>query len=196
MDNGISFIWGIGALVLVISSLVAQKLPLGKALKMALTWVGIFGAMFVLFLFKDEGREVWRRATAEISGDAGQVDGTTMRLRREEDGHYWVRAAVNGVPVRFMVDSGATTTTLSQEAARSAGVEPSAGFPVLVETANGTVELQRARIETLAIGTIVQKDAGVLIGSEGLGNTNLLGMSFLSSLKSWRVEGTTLILEP
>ena len=196
MDNGISFIWGIGALVLVISSLVAQKLPLGKALKMALTWVAIFGAMFVLFLFKDEGREVWRRATAEISGDAGQVDGTTMRLRREEDGHYWVRAAVNGAPVRFMIDSGATTTTLSQESARSANVAPSAGFPVLVETANGTVELQRARIETLAIGTIVQKDAGVLIGSEGLGDTNLLGMSFLSSLKSWRVEGTTLILEP
>ena len=196
MDNGISFVWGIGALVLVVSSLVAQKLPLGKALKMALTWVAIFGAMFVLFLFKDEGREVWRRATAEISGDAGQVDGTTMRLRREEDGHYWVRAAVNGAPVRFMIDSGATTTTLSQEAARSAGVVPSAGFPVLVETANGTVELQRARIATLAVGTIVQKDAAVLIGSEGLGDTNLLGMSFLSSLKSWRVEGATLILEP
>ena len=196
MDNGISFVWGIGALVLVVSSLVAQKLPLGKALKMALTWVAIFGAMFVLFLFKDEGREVWRRATAEISGDAGQVDGTTMRLRREEDGHYWVRAAVNGAPVRFMIDSGATTTTLSQEAARSAGVVPSAGFPVLVETANGTVELQRARIATLGVGTIVQKDAAVLIGSEGLGDTNLLGMSFLSSLKSWRVEGATLILEP
>ncbi len=196
MDNGISFIWGIGALVLVISSLVAQKLPFGKAIKMALTWVAIFGAMFVLFLFKDEGREVWRRATAEISGDTGQVDGTTVRLKREEDGHYWVRAAVNGVPVRFMVDSGATTTTLSQESARSASVAPSAGFSVLVETANGTVELQRARIETLAIGTIVQKNAAVLIGSEGLGDTNLLGMSFLSSLKSWRVEGATLILEP
>jgi aspartyl protease family protein len=196
MDNGISFIWGIGALVLVVSSLVAQKLPLGKAIKMALTWVAIFGAMFVLFLFKDEGREVWRRATAEISGDTGQVDGTTVRLKREEDGHYWVRAAVNGVPVRFMIDSGATTTTLSQESARSAGVAPSAGFPVLVETANGTVELQRARIERLAVGTIVQNDAAVLIGSEGLGDTNLLGMSFLSSLKSWRVEGATLILEP
>ena len=101
-----------------------------KAIKMALTWVAIFGAMFVLFLFKDEGREVWRRATAEISGDTGQVDGTTVRLKREEDGHYWVRAAVNGVPVRFMVDSGATTTTLSQESARSASVAPSGGFPL------------------------------------------------------------------
>jgi aspartyl protease family protein len=196
MDDGVTFVWGIGALVLVISSLVAQKLPIGKAIKMLLAWVAIFGGAFILFLFKDEGREVWRRATAEISGDAGQVEGTTMRLKREEDGHYWVRASVNGTPVRFMIDSGATTTTLSQTAAQSAGVTPSAGFPVLVETANGTVELQRAQIETLAIGTIVQNDAAVLIGSDGLGYTNLLGMSFLSSLKSWRVEGTILILEP
>jgi aspartyl protease family protein len=196
MDDGISFVWGIGALVLVISSLVAQKLPIGKAIKMALAWIGIFGASFVLFLFKDEGREVWRRATVEISGDAGQVEGTTLRLRREEDGHYWVRASVNGTPVRFMIDSGATTTTLSQASAQAAGLKPSGGFPVLVDTANGTVELQRAEIDALAVGSTVQRNAKVLIGSEGLGDTNLLGMSFLSTLKSWRVEGATLILEP
>jgi aspartyl protease family protein len=196
MDNGMSFIWGIGALVLVISSLVAQKLPIGKAIKMALAWIGIFGAAFVLFLFKDEGRAIWQRATAEISGDTGQVKGTTLRLKREEDGHYWVRASVNGTPVRFMIDSGATTTTLSQASAQAAGVKPSGGFPVLVETANGTVELQRAEIEALTIGTIVQRNANVLIGSDSLGETNLLGMSFLSSLKSWRVEGTILTLEP
>ena len=196
MDDGISFVWGIGALVLVISSLVAQKMPIGKAIKMALMWVAIFGGFFVLFLFKDEGREVWRRATAEISGDAGQVEGATLRLKREEDGHYWVRASVNGTPVRFMIDSGATTTTISQASAQAAGLQPVSGFPVLVDTANGTVELQRAEIDILAVGNIVQRNAKVLIGSEGLGDTNLLGMSFLSMLKSWRVEGTTLILEP
>ena len=196
MDEGISAIWGVGALVLVISSLVAQRLPLGKALKMAFAWIAIFGLAFVLFLFKDEGRAVWQRAAAELSGDTGQLDGTTLRLKREDDGHYWVRASINGTPVRFMIDSGATTTTISQASAEAAGIEPSAGFPVLVETANGTVELQRAEIETLNVGGILQRNAKILIGSEGLGDTNLLGMSFLSSLKSWRVEGGTLILEP
>ena len=191
-----TFIWGIGALVLVGSSLVAQKLPLGKALKMVLAWVAIFAGFFSLFLFKDEGREIWRRATVELSGDTGQVEGTTLRLKRAEDGHYWVRASINGTPVRFMVDSGATTTTLSQAAARSAGLEPEGGFPVIVETANGTVEVQRTRIETLVIGNLTQKDAPALIGSDAMGDTNLLGMSFLSSLKSWRAEGSTLILEP
>jgi aspartyl protease family protein len=195
-DDGISLIWGIGALALVISSLAARQLPIGKTIKMALAWVSIFGGMFVLFLFKDEGRVVWQRATAELSGNAAQIEGSTLRIRRDEDGHYWVRAKVNGTPVRFMIDSGATTTTLAPSAARAAGIEPSGGFPVIVETANGTVEVQRARIEALTVGNITQRDAAVLIGAEGLGDTSLLGMSFLSALKSWRVEGNTLILEP
>lgn len=189
-------VWGVGALALVGSSLIAQKLPFGKAVKMALAWLGIFAVAFVLFLFKDEGRAVWQRATTELSGDTGQIDGTTLRLNLQEDGHYWVRANVNGKPVRFMIDSGATTTTLSQASAWAAGIKPSSAFPVLVETANGTVELQRAEINVLIVGSIVQRDATVLIGNEGLGHVNLLGMSFLSSLKGWRVEGSTLILEP
>jgi aspartyl protease family protein len=195
-DDGISLIWGVGALVLVVSSLAARQLPIGKTIKMALAWIAIFGGMFVLFLFKDEGRVVWQRATAELTGNTAQIEGSTLRIARHDDGHYWVNANVNGKPVRFMIDSGATTTTLSPAAAKSAGVEPSGGFPVMVETANGTVEVQRARIETLTIGNIVQRDAAVLVGSDGLGDTNLLGMSFLSTLKSWRVEGGTLILEP
>ncbi len=196
MEDGMTAIWGIGALALVGSSLIAQKLPFGKAVKMLLAWIAIFAVAFVLFLFKDEGRAIWQRATTELSGDTGRIDGTTLRLKLQDDGHYWVRAAVNGTPVRFMIDSGATTTTLSQAAARAAGIEPLGSFPVVVETANGQVELQRAKIEVLSAGSIVQRDANVLIGSEGLGDTNLLGTSFLSSLKGWRVEGTTLILEP
>jgi aspartyl protease family protein len=86
-------------------------------------------------------------------------------------------------------------TTVSSATARAASVELSGGFPVVVETANGIAEVQRARVETLAIGPIVQSDAPVHV-SDGLGDTNLLGMSFLSKLKSWRVEGRTLILEP
>lgn len=196
MDDAMTAVWGIGALALVGSSLIAQKLPFAKAVKLALAWIGIFAVAFVLFLFKDEGQAVWQRAATELSGDAGQIDGTTLRLKRQDDGHYWVRASVNGTPVRFMIDSGATTTTLSQSAARAAGIMPSGSFPVLVETANGTVELKRAQIDTLRAGTIEQRNAQVLIGSEGLGDVNLLGMSFLSALRGWRVENGILILEP
>jgi aspartyl protease family protein len=194
-DNMAQWIWGIGALMLVGSSLVARRMPIGQTLKMALLWVAIFGAMFVLFLFRDEGRAIWARAKADMGVQSAQVSGSTLRIQKSDDGHFHVRAQVNGNPVDFLIDSGATTTTLSRVAANRAGVQPSGGFPVLIDTANGTTQADRAEIADLRVGTIRQNDAKVLIG-DGLGDTNLLGMSFLSSLKSWRVEGGTLILEP
>jgi aspartyl protease family protein len=195
-DTMAQWLWGIGALVLVGSSLVARRLPVAQTLKMILLWVAIFGFAFVLFLFRDEGRAIWQRAKADVGGNAAQVSGSTIRIRKSDDGHFWVRASVNGKPVNFLIDSGATTTTLSRTSASAANVEPSGGFPVMVETANGTVEAQRARIAMLVVGSIRQQNAPAHIGDKGLGETNLLGMSFLSSLKSWRVEGSTLILEP
>ncbi len=195
-DDVAQWIWGVGALVLVGSSLVARRMPIGQSIKMALAWIAIFGGAFVLFLFRDEGRAVWTRATAELSGNSGQTVGNTLRIKKSEDGHFWVSATVNGTSTKFLVDSGATVTTLTPQSATDAGVEPQGAFPVMVETANGTVEARRARIETLAVGPITQNDAAAQIGGPGMGDTNLLGMSFLSSLKSWRVEGDSLILQP
>jgi aspartyl protease family protein len=102
--------------------------------------------------------------------------------------------------VRFLVDSGATTTSISAETARRAGIEPSSGIPAIVRTANGTITVQRGRAERLAIGHIVRDDLAVHI-SEGFGETNVLGMNFLSSLSGWGVEGQRagrgrLILKP
>lgn len=195
-DDLARWIWGIGALVLVGSSLISRRLPIGQALKMTLAWVAIFSVVFVLFLFRNEGRAVWSRAATELSGNAGQTVGDTLRIKKSDDGHFWIRANVNGKPLEFLIDSGATVTTLTPKAADVAGVESQGAFPVLVETANGTVEAHRAEIESLILGPITQNYAPAQIGGDGMGDTNLLGMSFLSSLKSWRVEGDTLILEP
>jgi aspartyl protease family protein len=196
MDDVAQWIWGIGALVLVGSSLAARRLPVGQTIKMALAWVAIFAFMFVLLLFRDEGRGIWARALSELSGNAGQTVGSTLRIKKSEDGHFWVRASVNGKPMQFLIDSGATVTTVTPQDASAAGLQPDGAFPVMVETANGTVEAQRTRIGSLTVGPITQQDAPAQIGGAAMGDTNLLGMSFLSSLKSWRVERGTLILEP
>lgn len=182
-------------LVLVGSSLAARQLNFGQTLRMALAWLGIFSVVFVLFLFREEGQVIWNRATADIAGSRGTVSGTSLRIPMREDGHFWVRGSVNGRETEFLVDSGATTTALSQEFAEAAGVEIDNGFPVMIDTTNGTVEARRARVARLAVGPIVQSDARAMVGIS-FGETNLLGMSFLSSLKSWKVEGRTLLLEP
>jgi aspartyl protease family protein len=68
-----------------------------------------------------------------------------------------------------------------------------AEMPAIVKTANGTVPVQRGRADTLRVGNIERRNVAVHI-SEAFGDMNVIGMNFLSSLKSWGVEGRTLIL--
>jgi aspartyl protease family protein len=187
---------GIMVLVLVGSSLVARRLPVSDVLRMVLGWLAIFGLVLIGYSYRAELSAVASRVTGDLLGDRGRTVGGTLRVPMAEDGHFWVRARVNGTELRFMVDSGATTTTISSAAATSAGVPvDDSGFPVSLETANGTAQARRARIDRLVLGPIEAENLAVLV-SPTLGNTNLLGMNFLSSLESWRVDGNTLVLQP
>lgn len=191
-----SLIYLLILLVLVASSLLARRLPIGQMLRMMIAWVAIFGSVFVLFTFRSDFQRLWDRLRAEIqSPSAGRAANGSWHVTKAADGHFWVDAMVNGRATRFMVDSGATTTSLSAQDAADLGVETGLGFPVVVSTANGLAEMERARISTLTIGPIERRDLPVLV-SDQLGDTNLLGMNFLSSLKGWRIEGDQLILTP
>lgn len=194
-DTG-SLIYAVLLLVLVASSVFARRLPIGQTLKMALTWLLIFAGIFVLLAFRSDLKFIWERIAIELGlHDGVQPDGT-LRVPRDDAGHFSITATVNGHDVRFMIDSGATTTSMSIAAAKDASVDVSeAGFPVIVETANGTAEMRRARLDQLAIGPIRRRDFPVLV-SDTLGDTNLLGMNFLDTLKGWRVEGDILVLNP
>ena len=183
-------------LLLVGSSLVAMRMPLGKALKMAAAWVALFAAAFALFAFGDEWRTLGARlkeaalgAPAAVAGPRGEV-----RVAIAQDGHYWLRAEVNGVSARFLVDSGASLTTVGSDLAQGAGVEPEPIRVAQVTTANGQVIMRRGRIGQLRVGPVVRDDFPVLIApQDGL---NVIGMNFLSSLRSWRSEDGVLVLIP
>ena len=195
-DQALSLIYLLLLLVLVGSGLAVRRAPIGTTLKMALLWVLIFAVGFAIFALRDDFRALGRRILAEATGEAAQeARGQALRLRRSDDGHFWADGELNGRPVRFLVDSGATVTTLSETAARDAGVEPAGGPGVLVNTANGAVMFQRGRVGTLKLGPIERSDFAVHIATS-LGDTNVLGMNFLSSLSGWSVEGNILVLRP
>jgi aspartyl protease family protein len=191
-----SLISALVCLMLVGSALVSRRLPVGQTLKMALAWVGIFAFGFLIFSFRSEFQGVWNRVKAEaIPGGTVAEDGT-LRVRADENGHFYVDAEVNGRSTRFMVDSGATVTSMSADAARAANVPvDETGFSVMTQTANGMAEARRARVDRLRVGPIARDDFPIHV-SETLGDTNLIGMNFLSTLKGWRVEGRELILNP
>jgi aspartyl protease family protein len=136
------------------------------------------------------------RLSSAVGLDRQEVVGGEVRIPMARDGHFWVDARINGTKRRMLVDSGATVTALSQETARAAGVEADATLvPLLMQTANGTVRAEAGTVDALTIGAIEARRVKVVI-SHALGNTDVLGMNFLSELAAWRVEGRTLFLVP
>lgn len=180
-------------IVLVASSLIGMRMSAGKALKMLLAWVAIFGVGFALFAFRGDFARLGNRLKAEALGPAVvETAGGELRIPLQADGHYWVDATLNGRPVRFLVDSGASLTTISREVAAAAGVDTGMRMEI-VETANGTVQMHKARVRELAVGSIHLADFPVLVApQDGL---NVLGMNFLSDLEGWGVRDRTLVLQ-
>ena len=181
-------------LAFVATGLIGRGLSAGKTARMAFAWIGIFGVVFTLFAFRGEFGSIGARLKSEVSGEApAVVSGGAVRITKRDDGHFWVDGKVNGRPARFLVDSGATTTTIGSDVAESAGLEAGMRGNV-VSTANGTVFMPRVTASLLEIGPIRRADKSVNINPND--GVNVLGMDFLSSLSSWGVQGNVLVLQP
>jgi aspartyl protease family protein len=181
------------AIMLVLGALMSRREPIAKLLTMALAWIAIFAAGFVLFTFRDDFGWVAQRLKAEAVGSP-VVEGSETRIPMAIDGHFWVEGEVNGQPVKFLVDSGATMTTIDRATALRAGVPVSARADQLVRTGNGIIRVSSARAAQLQVGGITRRDIGLQVAEHD--DLNVLGMNFLSSLSRWGVEGRWLVLVP
>jgi len=179
------------AIMLVAGGLMIRREPAAKLLTMALAWVAIFGAGFVLFTFRDNLGWVAQRLRAEAVGTPVQ-QGQETRIPMAIDGHFWVTAKVNGRDVKFLVDSGATTTTIDRNTAKSAGVSVSEQRDRYVRTGNGVIRVASGRADELTVGGITRRDVALEIADND--DLNVLGMNYLSSLSRWGVEGRWLVL--
>lgn len=180
------------AVMLVLGALMSRREPFARLLTNALLWTSIFAAGFVLFTFRDNMGWVAQRLKAEAVGSPVVASGET-RIPMAVDGHFWVTALVNGREVRFLVDSGATMTTIDRSTAREAGIVIDSGRGQLVRTGNGMIRVARGHAGSISVGGIERSNMGVQIAAHD--NLNVLGMNFLSSLDRWGVEGRWLVLE-
>ena len=180
------------ALTLVIGALISRREPIARLLVIALAWIAIFAAGFVLFTFRDDLSYLGQRLRAEATGDPVQV-GETLRIPMALDGHFWVDAKVNGQKVKFLVDSGATMTTIDRDTAARTDVAIDPRRMQIVRTGNGLIRVAAGRADTISIGDIERQGIGLHITERA--EINVLGMNFLSSLQRWGVEGRWLVLE-
>ena len=161
---------------------------------------GYIGMVAALLLVTVEA--AWRASRSDarlLLGTSGKVTvvGSDTVVPLDPSGHYWVKADLNGKPVDFLIDTGATYTTVSARTARNAGITADGSrLPVQLNTANGTIVARFGKARDLTFGTIVARDLDVIIGPEAAGDTNVIGMNLLSGLKGWRVDANRLVLVP
>ena len=181
------------AAMLVLGTLMSRREPLAMLVAKALGWTAIFAAGFVLFTFRDDFGWVAQRLQAEATGSAVQ-QGRETRIPMAIDGHFWVEGRLNGEKVKFLVDSGATMTTIDRETAIRSGVSISPRRDQFVRTGNGIIRVASGRASELKLGGISKREVGLQVVDND--NLNVLGMNFLSSLSRWGVEGRWLVLVP
>ncbi len=120
---------------------------------------------------------------------------TQVSLARSNSGHYWAPGSIQGYPVQFLVDTGASSIAMNEDQARKLGIDYRVqGQPQLVSTANGTVKAWGLSLGSVKVGEIevLGVQASVLEGSSP--SEVLLGMSFLNRV-SWREQQGVLQLE-
>lgn len=165
-----------------------NRLSLGKTLQYALSWALIFAAAIAVVGLWGDLRQIVR-PTQSVDMRAGKVE-----LPRAPDGHYYVTADVNGVPIRFVVDTGATDLVLSREDALKVGIDAKdMAFYGRAQTANGTVRTAPIQIDSLSIGPIRDTNLRAWV-TEGEMSGSLMGMSYLQRYSRIEIADGALVL--
>jgi len=173
--------------VLVLWFVVQNRDSIGKLMQQALIWVLIFvGAIAVVGLW-DDIRQTVRPMQSVVSEDR-------IELPRAPDGHYYLTAQVNGEPIRFVVDTGASQIVLGQSDAERIGIDTGRlAYLGRAYTANGEVRTAPVRLNSVEVGPVRHEDVRAVV-NEGEMSGSLLGMSYLQRFSSIEITGGKLVL--
>ena len=181
---------GVWGTVLIGYFLIARTQGIGQSLRQLLLWGLIFVGVAA-------GYGLWQDISAQnqvsVTGDGAIV------LRAGRDGHFHLGLDVNGTPVQFIVDTGASDLVLSREDAARVGLDPQS-LPYLgtARTANGPVGIARVTLDDVVLASgglnIHDRDVPAFV-NEGQLDISLLGMGYLRRYARISIEGDTLRLE-
>jgi aspartyl protease family protein len=148
-----------------------------------------------------------RAVTAQSTPQAAAVEpaeqarqpassGRSLMLDSDRQGHFRVEAKVDGRPIKFMVDTGASLVTLRESDAAEAGIRPMpSAYTATVSTANGKIKAAPAKLDRIELGDITVFDVPALVLPDEVLAQSLLGTSFLSRLKRYEYANGRLVLE-
>ncbi|MGE0849031.1 MAG: TIGR02281 family clan AA aspartic protease [Hyphomicrobiaceae bacterium] len=174
----------------------------GQAVRDLLTWAMVALLLVAGYSYREEILTLGHRVAGELlpPGSAlradNQVEGErSVRIRRRPDGHFVAKTQVNGVSLNMLIDTGASTVVLKPADAQRLGIDvDKLRYSVPVQTANGTTYAAHVRLRNLTLGPISLTDVEALVAKPGALKENLLGMSFLSRLRSYEFTTDMLTL--
>jgi len=169
--------------------LAENRVSLGKTLRMALAWGLIFlGAIAAVGLWGDIRSDI-------VPRQAVMADGARIEVPRAFDGHYYLTLRLNGEPVQFVVDTGATDMVLTLDDAARIGLDTTdLVYTGRAMTANGNVRIAYATVSEVALGGLRDRNVRVSV-NEGDMPGSLLGMSYLQRFDRLEISDGTLVLE-
>jgi aspartyl protease family protein len=186
----------VGFLALVSSGVMAtRRVDLGRTARQAGLWLAIVLVLLAGYSYRDELAGVAERLRGALIPAYGVATGPkSLALQKSDGGGFYVMGQVNGAPVRFAIDTGASDIVLSPADAARIGVDPATlKYAAPSETANGVGYSAAFVVKTLVVGPVRLTDVPVAINQAPM-STSLLGMSFLRRLDSFEVRGDQLIL--
>ena len=158
-----------------------RKAP-GKTLQQLLIWAFIFLGFIAAY-------GLWPDLRSALLPSAATLRNGTLQLQAADDGHFYAELQVNGTPVRFLIDTGASDIVLSRQDATRAGIDlASLSFWDQAETANGTVTSAPVTLESLTLGPWRDEDIAASVNGGDM-RDSLLGMAYLRQFQLATSDG-------
>jgi aspartyl protease family protein len=172
---------------------------IGEMIRAVLFWAMIVLLLALVYSYRFELETVTGRMLSELlvsrPATVSTGDGITVHVARARGGDFSVQAQVNGAAVSMLVDTGASSVVLTQEAAKAANLPlDMLKYDVPIDTASGRTRAASVVLDRVAIGGIVERRVPALISAPGDLKTSLLGMTFLNRLQSFEVSGGRLMM--
>lgn len=187
-DDGFARLIYLGLLMAAVVGwgLVEYRGRLGQAVRVWLAWAMIFiGLMAGYGLWNDVKNSGFARQTI---GEAGE-----LIVPRSPDGHYYLTLTINGAEVEFVADTGATNMVLSPDDAAAVGIKvQDLNFMHSAETANGTVDIARTRLDSVILGPFADRDVTAWVNGAAM-EGSLLGMDYLGMFEI-QISGDKMVL--
>ena len=159
-----------------------------KTLQQAAAWALIFGGFIAAYgLWNDIAHTIKPQQT--VFAESNRVV-----VPRSPNGHYFIYADVNGAPMQFVLDTGATSLVLTQDDAAAAGLAPAElQYYSRAMTANGEVRTAPVRLDSITLGPFTDENVPAVV-NEGEMTNSLMGMTYLQRWGKIEIAGDTLTL--